>query len=217
MIEEMSVKKISKITTRGGDGGESSLADGERRRKDDLFFETLGSIDELISHIGLLRAGLASLSVIGSNSPTGQEEILILIQKRLQTAAGMVAAGVVATGRGAAGELPAGMAAESKSSGRSVADPKLGDGELGEREAWERELMEGTTITEAFVQPGAGILSAQAHVARTVCRRAERRVVSCIDDRELPHLEAAQRYLNRLSDYLFVLALWLEQREGPDI
>jgi cob(I)alamin adenosyltransferase len=198
----MSAKEFSQVTTRGGDEGESSLADGERRRKDDLLFETLGGIDELVSHLGLLRAAIAAEAGPNAESDPGdksvpaaaQGEVLLVIQRRLQTAAGMVA-------------VP-------KRSDLFTRSPRLGEAETEELEEWERKLMEDTTIAGVFVQPGADILSAQAHLSRTVCRRSERRVVSCIRDRNLSHLSAVQRYLNRLSDYLFVLALWLEQSTG---
>ncbi|HUX20378.1 MAG TPA: ATP:cob(I)alamin adenosyltransferase, partial [Spirochaetia bacterium] len=72
-----------------------------------------------------------------------------------------------------------------------------------------------TEIGAEFVLPGDDLLSAQLDVARTVCRRAERRVVACIRDREMIQLASGQHYLNRLSDLLFILARHAAQHPAP--
>ena len=177
----MNELEFSHITTRGGDRGESSLANGERRRKDDLYFETLGTLDELVSYIGLVR----------SRSDGKMDEVLLAVQKKLQKASG-----VVALGRG---------------SGKADPAAGIGDTDVKELEKEEHRLMQSVSIPGEFVRPGESELSAHTHVARTICRRAERRVVTCIRDRGLSSLIPVQRYLNRLADFLFVLAFWQDR------
>jgi cob(I)alamin adenosyltransferase len=88
---------------------------------------------------------------------------------------------------------------------------KIDPAEIEELEKQERALMKHTSVPQQFIQPGETVLSAFLHVARTVCRRSERWVVNCIRERGLDHLITAQQYLNRLADYLFIMALWYEQ------
>ncbi len=176
--------EFSQITTRGGDSGESSLADGERRRKDDLYFETLGTLDELVSYIGVVRADIDAKSA----------GVLREVQKKLQILSGMVA-------------IPKRSQLFEKAS-------KIGEEELTALEREEEKLLRRTEIPAEFIRPGDNALSAHIHVARTICRRAERRVVSCVRDRGLSHLIPAQRYLNRLADYLFILAVMEEGEES---
>ncbi|MFO7850602.1 MAG: cob(I)yrinic acid a,c-diamide adenosyltransferase [Spirochaetia bacterium] len=179
----MAKLEFTRVTTRGGDSGESSLADGERRRKDDLLFETLGTLDELVSYLGVVRAGIE-----GKNA-----EVLLTIQKNLQGISGMMAT--------------------PKRSKSSSASPGIDSSDIEELETEEAELLGETRISGKFVSPGNTALSAHIHVARTVCRRAERRIVTCIRERELSRLIPAQQYINRLADLLFVLAVWEEQQE----
>lgn len=179
----MAKREFAQVTTRGGDTGESSLADGERRRKDDLYFETLGVLDELTSYLGVVRADMKGKAA----------ETLLEIQKELQIIAGMVA-------------IP-------KRSELFASAPKVDDSHIEKLEKEEARLLGKTSIPPEFIRPGATRLSAHIHVARTICRRAERVVVTCIRDRGLAHLIPAQRYLNRLADYLFILAVF---EDGED-
>jgi len=88
--------------------------------------------------------------------------------------------------------------------------PPFGSGQVDELEAWERRLLAGgVEIRPQFVLPGASPRSAQADVARTVCRRAERRLVAFVRDRR-PDLAVGARYVNRLSDVLYILARSLD-------
>jgi len=173
------------VTTKGGDGGESSLYNGERRRKDDLVFEVLGDLDELGSFLGLAKA------------ETENPEMRALIegpQRMLQRAGSLVA-------------TPA-------------HDPlferlaKIGEREIRDLEFEEKRILEGTKIEPVFVLPGGNRLSALLDVARAVTRRAERKLVALIRERGCVELADSQRYLNRLSDFLFVLARRENVREG---
>ncbi len=188
--------QFEQVTTRGGDRGESSLADGERRRKDDLFFHTLGTIDELSSQLGFVRA-------LMKNEPRDMGDLLLqkergitLIQENLQKIAGMIA-------------VPRRSPLFEKLRGIENSD-------IVGLEKMEQRLMEGTEIPVGFIQPGDSTVSASLHVARAVCRRTERWVVSCIRDRGLDYLASSQQYLNRLGDFLFVCALRYDQREGDN-
>jgi cob(I)alamin adenosyltransferase len=147
----MKKKKELRVTTKTGDKGESSLWSGERRRKDDLVFETLGTLDELNAHLGMVKASLGE----GSRWQYVDE-----LQGYLMGAAGRAAS---------LGEAPAGGSApELKKAAERV-------------EAVQEELAAGIASPEGFVRPGKDLLSARTHVARAVCRRSERMVVRCIE------------------------------------
>ena len=90
---------------------------------------------------------------------------------------------------------------------------RVGDAEVDRLEAWIDAMNDTLEPLREFVLPGGGPIGAQLHVARTVCRRAERRVVSL---HELdPNLTTGPlRYLNRLSDYLFVASRWATREVG---
>jgi cob(I)alamin adenosyltransferase len=83
------------------------------------------------------------------------------------------------------------------------------DVETLERE--EKRLLDATAIPEAFVAPGATKAGAFIDMARALCRRTERRIIRIIRERGSRGLIEVQRYLNRLSDYLFILARWVEE------
>lgn len=189
----METFEFSQVTTRGGDRGETSLADGERRRKDDLLFHTLGTIDELSSHIGLLRGYLKEKSPAFQSLFRRRGGDLRVIQERLQVIGGLLA-----------------VPRRSK----FFPDlPKIGSEEIEELEKWEYQLMQETEVPQRFIQPGENLESAAAHIARSVCRRSERWLVTCIRERGMNQLIGAQQYLNRLADYLFVAALWYDQHK----
>lgn len=186
--------EFKKVTTRGGDGGESGLANGERRPKDDLLFEAMGDIDELSSFLGVARASCGE----GTGAADHPEllsrliEIIDAIQRNLLSVGAQIAS--------------------------PPADPHhdklrfIADRHVEELESFEAEYLERTKIGGRFVLQGEGTtLSAHFDVARAVCRRAERRVVACIRERALTDMGPAQRYLNRLADFLFVVARYVDQ------
>jgi len=183
--------EFEQITTRGGDRGESSLADGERRRKDDMLFHTLGTIDELNSHLGVVKAGVRAEGQDANRSFQRLAGDLTGIQESLQKIAAQVA-------------IPRRSALFEKA-------PKISDDDIDDLEKREQRLMKHTDIPQVFVHPGDSVVSASIHVARTVCRRSERWVVACIRERGFEYLIPGQKYLNRLADFLFVCALWYDQ------
>jgi cob(I)alamin adenosyltransferase len=174
--------EFDKVTTRGGDHGDTSLYNGERRRKDDLVFEALGDLDEFVSALGLVRSHAGGAAYA---------QTVEAIQGRLFVLGGMVA-------------MP-----ESAPEYKDIRKITSEDVETLERE--EKRLLDATAIPEAFVAPGATKAGAFIDMARALCRRTERRIIRIIRERGSRGLIEVQRYLNRLSDYLFILARWVEE------
>lgn len=175
-----------KIYTRKGDTGQTGLLGGTRVSKDDLRIEAYGTVDELNAWIGML-----------ATAPETQDyhQSLAAIQHALFVIGSHLANDPAKS----TFQLPP-LAAE--------ATPRL--------EA-EMDAMEETVPPlKQFVLPGGHPVNAQAHLARTVCRRAERRVVGL--HRVSPVDELLITYLNRLSDWLFMLARYVSQQtQSPEI
>ena len=180
-----------KIYTKTGDNGTTALFGGTRVPKDHIRIESYGTVDELNSHIGLIR---------DQEIETHHKEILIEIQDRLFTIGAILA-------------TP--PEKEVKKNG-DLRLKKLGiidsDIELLEKEmdAMEEALPQMTH----FILPGGHSSVSYCHIARCVCRRAERLAVHL--DHNEPVAENAIKYLNRLSDYLFVLARKLSSELKAD-
>ncbi|MFO7756711.1 MAG: cob(I)yrinic acid a,c-diamide adenosyltransferase [Bacteroidales bacterium] len=171
-----------KIYTRTGDDGTTSLAGGHRVSKCHARIEAYGTVDELISWIGLLR-GL----------PVNKERAVILysIQDKL-----MHSAAILSAGPGA--DITA------------MEPPDAGDIKELEKEI---DLMqEQLPELKSFVLPGGNDAVSFTHISRSVCRRAERLVIG-LDDKNHSD-KAVTGYLNRLSDYLFVLARKTARESG---
>ncbi|BAS28964.1 cob(I)yrinic acid a,c-diamide adenosyltransferase [Limnochorda pilosa] len=171
-----------RIYTRTGDSGETSLFGGRRVPKSAARVEAYGSVDELNAHLGLLRAGI------------GQARALPEAERALWTSL---------LGRVQGWLLEVGALLATPPSSRAPV-PDLAPGADAELERAIDALEKGLPPLRNFILPGGSVLGAQAHVARTVARRAERRVVALHQKEPLP--EAVLALLNRLSDYLFVLA-----------
>lgn len=103
--------------------------------------------------------------------------------------------------------------ATSRNSPNYPSVPKIDREDVNLLEERERTLLERTPISSSFISPGDSLISAHMDVARTLARRCERRMVTLIRDRLRSDLIESQRYLNRLSDYLFILARHWEQTE----
>jgi len=189
--------EFEQITTRGGDRGTSSLFNGERRRKDDPLFETLGDLDELTSALGVVKAGIRQFPPVPPTDRRLQEwlETLDEIQGDLVLLGGMVAD------------------PDCRSAGKRR---RITSAQTEKLERREKNMMQGITLSREFIHPGETLVSAWTDMARTVCRRCERRLVTCIRDGVMPHLIPCQVYLNRLSDYLFVSARYWEQTGRAD-
>jgi cob(I)alamin adenosyltransferase len=168
--------RLTRIYTRTGDDGSTGLAGGERVPKDHPRIEAIGSVDELNSAIGLLRAVALDPSV---------DQPLELIQHRLFD-----------------------LGAELAMPGTELV-PAQRTTEL--EQLLDRFNADLPPLVE-FVLPGGNEAAARCHLARTVCRRAERDLLRLA--REHAVNPAALTYLNRLSDLLFVLARVLARRDG---
>ncbi|KAJ2774132.1 hypothetical protein IWQ57_000971 [Coemansia nantahalensis] len=177
-----------KVYTRTGDRGTSALYTGERRPKDDAVFEALGATDELSSTIGLAVAHL-------EDTPAAELVArLEVVQCLLQDVGSNVA-------------TPAGARSQAKVE-RTRFDA---DGAHCRRlEEWIDELSAGLPVHRSFILPSGGAAAATLHVARTVCRRAERALVPLLADID----QASFTFVNRLSDFLFVAARWAAMKQG---
>jgi len=168
--------RLSKITTRTGDGGETGLGDGSRVRKDDPRVAALGEIDELNSAIGVLLA---------EPMPEKIRADLESIQHDLFDLGGDVS-------------IP----------GRAT----MTQGQIDRLEARVEEMNADLPRLKEFILPGGTRAAGLAHLARAVCRRAERSLVALSSSQKVA--DAGKVYLNRLSDLLFVLGRVLNRVGG---
>lgn len=164
----------SPLYTRTGDAGTTSLVGGSRADKDDPRLEAYGTIDELNSHIGIVHA----------QAPTPEiASTLLWIQHRLFDIGGYLAC---------------------PPDGQFTLPPGVNDADIARLEHAIDTVDSQMPRLKAFVLPGGSIEAAQAHVARTVARRAERRIIT------LNRLHSVDptilRFINRLSDFLFSIA-----------
>ncbi|HUB46764.1 MAG TPA: cob(I)yrinic acid a,c-diamide adenosyltransferase [Acetobacteraceae bacterium] len=176
--------RIDRVTTRGGDGGDTSLGDGTRVRKDALRIEAIGCVDEANCTIGVLRA------VTCGDADT--DAMLARIQHDLFD----VGADLCVPGEG----------------GDRL---RVSDTQTARLEQESAAMNASLPALTSFVLPAGSMGAAQAHMARAVVRRAERSVVALADTEAVN--PAVIRYLNRLSDHLFVLARRLNAAADGDV
>ncbi|GMH32827.1 hypothetical protein BSKO_00661 [Bryopsis sp. KO-2023] len=176
-----------KIYTKTGDEGQSSLYNGSRRPKDDKLFDALGDVDELNSAVGLAREYAAEVD-------ESLSEQLETIQSRL-----------LDVGSAIATPIPA-------SSDRKLAKVKFDEQATSKLEAWIDSMDESLEPLTKFILPSGGKGSAHLHVARTICRRAERRVTTLAGEDQVER--EVSIFLNRLSDYFFTAARFVAMKTG---
>jgi len=188
---------INKVYTRFGDQGDTMLASGDTVGKDSPRVASYGEVDELNSTIGLMRVEVARAqgSAVGDQSAflAGLDQTLARIQQELF-------------------DLGAELAEPGATTGK--ARLCVDDADVTRLEVELDALNDPLPPLKSFILPGGGPVGATAHLARTVCRRAERQTVSL--SRNEPVRGEAIRYLNRLSDLLFVVARAAAQRLGHD-
>ena len=172
---------IDRVYTRSGDGGQTGLVGGERVPKDDLRIEAYGTTDELNACLGLTRAAIIRKPP-GPGAADLEEEFRWL-QNRVFDLGSELAM--------SPGKFLEGM-------------PCIGEEDVKRLERTMDGWSEGLEPLRSFILPGGGEISGLLHLARTVCRRAER-IVIALDRRDGVRPEAIH-FLNRLSDHLFVLA-----------
>jgi cob(I)alamin adenosyltransferase len=163
-----------KLYTRGGDTGETSLFGGTRVRKDDVRIWAYGEVDELNAVLGLAIAEISDDDL--RSGLLGVQSDLFDIGAELATPEGA----------------------------RSRAIPRVAQERIDELERWIDRVDERLAPLTSFILPGGTRAAAALHLARTVCRRAERRTVELAAMAEVS--SSVIRYLNRLSDLLFALA-----------
>lgn len=169
-----------KIYTKKGDTGSTALIGGTRVAKHSLRLESYGTIDELNSYLGLVRDTAAM---------EGLTAQIVEIQDRLFT-------------------IGSSLAADPEKS--KMVLPDILDTDVTQLETWMDQFDEQLPPLTAFILPGGHVAVSHCHVARTICRRAERRIT------ELQSVSFVEplvlTYLNRLSDYLFVAARFVGKK-----
>jgi cob(I)alamin adenosyltransferase len=178
--------RIDKVYTKGGDRGETSLIGGERVSKASARIECYGTVDELNAVVGL---------VIEALKDSAASDFLVPILRRVQNELFNLGA-----------ELACGDA-ETRARLPRIEQRHI-DGLERDIDAVNDEL----PTLKSFVLPGGGWPSAYSHLARTVCRRAERHVVALGASDDIGELDV--QYLNRLSDAFFVWGRWCVLKDG---
>ena len=184
------MNKKSKIYTRGGDTGNTSLIGGKRVKKCSLRLEAYGTIDELSAHIGLLGSMLrsdAELSCLDAS-------LLEWLQSRLFD---------VGTHLAMPCENPDSLPACS-----------ITESHVAHLEATIDHLDSQLEPLRSFILPGGTMAASQSHVCRTVCRRAERLITALAD--EAPVSPILQSFINRLSDFFFIYARIINKTKRVD-
>lgn len=177
-----------KIYTKTGDMGETALYGGTRVSKASARVESYGTIDELNSFIGFAKTEVSDEKVLGQ---------LRKIQFDLFTL-------------GSESATPTDKL--TLANGKSRLTLMISETEIGELEQWMDEFETELEPLQYFILPGGGKSATSLHICRTVCRRAERSLVFLNETEEVrPELI---KYLNRLSDYLFVLARYVSKING---
>jgi len=181
--------RITRVYTRRGDRGETDLVGGVRVAKDSARIDAYGTVDELNAAIGVVRA------VNGSTPRAKKARELDDVLRRLQNELFDLG-----------GELA------TPPDGFQPGMFRVGAGEVKALEEALDRCQKDLAPLKSFVLPGGGPVSAFLHVARTVCRRAERDVLRLMRQEDVGEWPLA--YLNRLSDLLFVLSRWVGRHRG---
>ena len=174
-----------KIYTKAGDKGTTSLIGGKRVPKDNSQVEAYGTVDELISYIGLIR---------DQDIDNSTRDYLLLIQDKL-----MISATILAT----------------DNTNKNNIKKELQDNDISGLEEQIDVMSINLPELTSFLLPGGHQTISYCHIARTICRRAERRV-SSLNNKNKNKYEIVIKFLNRLSDYLFILARKMAKDLGID-
>jgi cob(I)alamin adenosyltransferase len=182
--------RITRVYTRTGDAGETALVGGRRVPKDSPRIEAYGTVDELNAILGLARVFNAERLSEG-DGPRWLDEVLRRLQNELFDLGSELATPEDAVYEGM---------------------HRVGEDEVKRLEELIDRCQQELQPLKSFVLPGGGRVGAFLHQARTVCRRAERELLRL--SRAEPLAPSPLRYLNRLSDLLFVLSRWVARRLG---
>lgn len=191
---------LNKIYTCTGDDGSTGLVGGARIDKNSLRVSAYGEVDELNSYLGLVRELLsgefkehAERAKVTPHWREVMRDILITVQNELF-------------------DIGAELATPADSHWEGML--KAGAPHIERLEGWIDQLNEDLPVLKSFILPGGSVLAAQVHIARTVCRRAERTI--CALHREEPVSEFILKYVNRLSDLLFVMGRAVVHQDGRE-
>lgn len=182
--------RITRVYTRTGDRGETALVGGKRVPKDAARIEAYGTIDELNAVIGLARV-FNEERVAEGEGHRWLDEVLRRLQNQLF-------------------DLGSELATPDDAAYEGMY--RVGETEVRELERLIDECQKSLQPLKSFILPGGGRIGAFLHQARTVCRRAEREILRLSRAEPLP--EWPLKYVNRLSDFLFVLSRWVARRLG---
>ncbi len=176
---------INRVYTRRGDHGETSLAGGQRTPKDSLRIQAYGTIDEFNAFLGAARATASDLAAKHTEL-TALVSILLRVQHELFNVGSILAT------------LPEDV---------HPRQARVTDADVASLESEMDQMNTGLPTLRSFLLPGSSRLDAELHICRTVCRRAERHVIALSRVETVP--AEVLRYLNRLSDALFVWSRWV--------
>ncbi len=179
---------LNRIYTRTGDKGTTGLASGERRKKHDLRVEAYGTVDETNACVGLARL----------HTEGEVDAMLSRIQNELF-------------------DLGADLATPETEKPLPYEPLRILDQQVERLEREIDRLNEELSPLRSFVLPGGSPAAAALHLSRTVCRRAERRVVALAEKPQEKVSPAVIKYLNRLSDFLFVASRFVNDRGRRDV
>ncbi len=182
--------KLNKIYTRTGDAGTTGLGTGERVRKDALRIAAYGTVDETNALIGVARVHLAGMPGLDAKLSRLQNDLF---------------------------DLGADLCVPDRGEKPKFEPLRVSDAQVARLEAEIDEMNSELNPLKSFILPGGSPAAAALHVARTVSRRAEREMVALAALPDEPVSAAALKYINRLSDYLFVAGRYVNDRGRSDV
>jgi cob(I)alamin adenosyltransferase len=182
--------KLNKIYTKTGDAGTTGLGTGERVRKDALRIAAYGTVDETNAAIGVVRIHLGGHPGVDAKLARVQNDLF---------------------------DLGADLCVPDRGKKPEFEPLRVSDDQVDRLEAEIDEMNSELKPLKSFVLPGGSPASAALHVARTVCRRAEREMVALAAQEDEPVSAAALKYVNRLSDFLFVAGRYVNDRGKSDV
>ena len=182
--------RLNKIYTRTGDAGTTGLGTGERVRKDALRISAYGTVDETNATIGVVRLHLGGHPGLDAKLGRIQNDLF---------------------------DLGADLCVPDRGQKPEFEPLRVSDDQVARLEAEIDEMNSELKPLKSFVLPGGSPASAALHVARTVSRRAEREALALAAMENEPVSAAALKYINRLSDYLFVAGRYVNDRGKSDV
>jgi len=183
--------RINRVYTRSGDDGRTALVGGRRVAKDDARICAYGNVDELNCVVGMVRAELAEPRYARNRAARALDETLAFLQQELF-------------------DLGSELATPPEDAYEGMI--RIGDVQVARLEGFIDALQPDLEPLESFVLPGGGRAGATLHLARTVCRRAERHLTTLVRNGGAD--PATAHYLNRLSDLFFVQSRWIAVKSG---